>query len=143
MCACVLALVAAIAGCTGSAPKVESVGVTRAAPQSGAEALEFTLNLRSDNADGVPLRTVDYTLDIDGRRVFSGVRSAEATVPAKGAQSVRLPAAFEGVELRPGTRYRLSGSYTYVLPGAFAEALFDSGVRVPSASFAAEGEIAQ
>lgn len=134
---------AALTGCSGSAPKVDSVGVSRGAAKSDAEALEFTLNMRNDNADGVPLRTVDYTLDIDGRRVFSGIRSAEATVPAKGEQVVRLPAAFEGVQLRPGTRYRLSGSYTYVLPGAFAEALFDSGVRVPSASFAAEGEITQ
>ncbi len=150
-----LALSAALAGCSGSAPKVESVGVSRGAAvpaaaastpgvgSGGADSLEFTLNLRNDNPDGVPLRVVDYTVEIDGQQVFSGTRSAEATVPARGVQSMRLPAAFEGVELRPGAKYRLSGSYTYVLPGAFAEALFDSGVRVPSASFAAEGELAQ
>ena len=139
-----LALLALGACSSYSAPKVENVGVS--APStgaSGATAVVFDLNVRNDNDEGLPLRVVDYTLEIDGKRVFAGTRSAEATAPAKGVQRVRLPAAFEGSELRPGARYRLSGSFTYVIPGAFAEALFDSGVRVPSASFAAEGEIAQ
>jgi LEA14-like dessication related protein len=132
-------------GCSSySAPVVESVGASspRIADEGSGVVVDFDVNLRNKNDEGLPLRTVDYTLDLDGQRVFRGTRSAEATVPATGTQRVELPVSFPAEKMRPGAKYRLTGTMTYVIPGAFAEALFDSGVRVPSMSFAAEGELA-
>jgi hypothetical protein len=38
-------------------------------------------------------------------------------------------------------KYRLSGNVQYVTPGAFAEVLFDTGVRRPKTAFVQEGTI--
>ncbi|HMN40621.1 MAG TPA: LEA type 2 family protein [Phycisphaerales bacterium] len=134
-------------GCESYSAPVLSVA--KAAPtertQDGA-AMLFTLDARNDNDDPLPLREVEYRVDLNGREVFHGSRSAEATLRRLGIQQLSLPAA---VPITPDTagvvngpvRYRLSGSMYYITPGRLAETLFDAGVRKPSVSFDFEGEI--
>jgi len=106
----------------------------------------FTLDARNENEDGLPLRTVEYRLDLNGREVFSGTRSAESTLRRLGTQQLKLPAV---VSITPETQafvtgqthYRLTGSLYYVTPGRLAETLFDSGVHTPSVGFTFEGDI--
>ncbi len=108
-------------------------------------ALDVLVNVTNDNDEGLPLRDVTYTVEVGGVRVFSGTRSAEASVPAHGSQLVRLPASVPTQvwtsAAAGGSSFRVAGSMTYVTPGAFAEALFDAGVRVPSMGFSASGEL--
>lgn len=136
-----------VVGCESySAP---ALSVAKAEPtertQDGA-AMLFTLDARNDNDDPLPLREVEYRVDLNGREVFHGSRSAEATLRRLGIQQLSLPAS---VPITPDTagvvngpvRYRLSGSMYYITPGRLAETLFDSGVHKPSVSFAFEGDI--
>ncbi len=108
-------------------------------------AMNFTLDAYNENDIALPLRDVTYSVLIDGEEVFRGTRSAEATLRRRGVQQIRLPAVIAldpGEPVPTGTReYRLRGSVTYVTPGKIAELLFDTGVRVPTASFETEGEI--
>jgi hypothetical protein len=148
--ACLLA-VAAIGllggGCQSYTPP--TLSVSRAEPLEHTPdgcSMVFTIDARNDNEDALPLRTVEYRLDLNGSEVFHGTRSAEATLRRLGAQQLKLPAV---VALTPQTQplasgkahYRLSGSMYYITPGRLAETLFDAGVHMPSVAFLFEGEI--
>ena len=143
----VLAFGALGAGCESYSSPVLSV--SKAEPTERTPdgcAMLFTLDARNDNDEPLPLRTVEYRVDLNGREVFAGTRSAEATLRRLGTQQLRLPAV---VVLTPETQslaagmahYRLTGSMYYVTPGRLAETLFDSGVHTPSVGFEFEGDI--
>lgn len=134
-------------GCGYSAPKlsVSEAHATERTPDG--LAMVFTIEARNDNTDALPLRNVEYSLELNGKRVFSGTRSAEATIRRLGTQSFSLPAvvnlpANPGFESLSGpAQYRLVGSVQYVTPGQLAEVLFDAGVRVPKVGFSGDGQI--
>ena len=142
-----LALAPALVGCESYSAPVLSMAKAQPLERTpdGCSML-FTLDARNDNEEALPLRTVEYRLDLNGREVFSGTRSAEATLRRQGTQQLRLPAM---VALTPDTptfaggvaKYHLTGSIYYVTPGRLAETLFDSGVHTPSVSFAFDGDI--
>lgn len=143
----ILSLALLLGGCESySAPLLS---MSRAEPTERTPdgcAMLFTLDARNENEDALPLRTVEYRLDLNGREVFVGTRSAESTLRRLGTQQLKLPAV---VSLTPDTQslvsgqshYRLTGSLYYVTPGRLAETLFDSGVHTPSIGFAFEGDI--
>lgn len=143
--AILLALASALGACTDySSPKlgVESARATERTPDGAA--VVFVLSAENENDVALPLRTVEYALALDGQNVFSGTRSAEATLRRKGVQQIVLPATVRtdgGASVSGVSRYRLSGRVYYVTPGQLAEVLFDAGVRTPSAEFAFDGEI--
>jgi hypothetical protein len=150
--AAILAVLAAIlGGCASYRAPEFSVTEARAGARSndGVEMF-FTLDARNDNDVALPLRDVKYRVELDGRTVFSGTRSAEATLRRLGTQKITLPAVVRLDENAPeGARtggatlpYRISGTVTYVTPGQIAEILFDTGVRVPTVGFEGEGQIA-
>lgn len=140
-------LASALGACTAySSPKlgVESARATERTPDGAA--VVFVLSAENENDVALPLRTVEYALALDGRSVFTGTRSAEATLRRKGVQQIVLPATVQtggegGGEVSGMVRYRLSGRVFYVTPGQLAEVLFDAGVRTPSAEFTFEGDI--
>lgn len=135
-------------GCESlSSPKL---AVANAAPTERTDegaAMVFAIDARNDNDVALPLRTVEYSVDLDGRRVFTGTRSAEATLRRRGSQQFVLPAVVNLTDpanagIADGVRrYTLTGQVYYVTPGQLAEVLFDAGVRTPSESFNFEGEI--
>ena len=133
-------------GCqSAEPPRLEHASARVTERTSQGVAMSFTLDAYNDNEIPLPLRDVNYTVSIDGKEVFRGVRSAEATLRRKGVQQLTLPAviALDPGELGPAgvQEFRVRGSMTYVTPGKIAELLFDSGVRVPSVGFATEGQI--
>lgn len=141
-----LAIASLAGGCasyTAPAMKIADARVTDRSAEG--LALAFTIEAENVNDEALPLHAATYSLEIDGQRVFSGVRSAEATLRRRGSQQFILPAGIPSsvlASINAGTaRYRLSGNVEYVVPGAFAEVLFDTGVRRPEASFADEGSI--
>jgi hypothetical protein len=137
---------ALLAGCSGPAPtfRVLDIEVSDESPQ--ATVVTVTLEGENRGEEALPLRDVRYTLSLDGRPVFSGVRSAEATLPAGGVERVRLPVAITAEQAGgplTGTQrpYSLSGSVQYLSSGSIAEVLFDSGLRQPTASFSESGSL--
>jgi LEA14-like dessication related protein len=139
---------ATLAGCQSYSAPTLSAAEAHATERTGdGAAMRFTLDARNDNDVSLPLRRVEYTVELNGRQVFSGTRSAEATLRRKGTQQIELPAVVrldnqQNADLVSGTvRYRLAGDMYYVTPGQLAEVLFDAGVRTPSASFSIEGDI--
>ncbi len=149
--ACGIALFTLLAACSSAgAPAFRSpepvAAAAKVTERSGEGiVVEFTLVAENRGPEPLPLRTVSYALDIDGRRVFRGVRSAEATVRRYGRQVLTLPAVIPiapGEPAPTGVRaYALRGEVTYVTPGALAEVLFDAELRQPTTSFRMDGTI--
>lgn len=113
-----------------------------AATTDEAVVLSYTLEARNAGQTELPLRMVDYALEIDGVRVFRGRRSAEATLSRQNVQQIELPVPIRWADLPEGeVEYRFSGSLGYTLPGIFVEALFDAGLYRPAVDFELEGTL--
>ncbi len=143
-----LALVLAVVGCGHTPPTFEVVGARLAERTDDGVVLHFDLDATNTNQDELPLEVANYSLSIDGKRVFTGRRSPEATLRRFGTQRITLPAAIpledpaEGDALTTGLhRYRLEGSITYLAPGVLADVLFDARVYRPSTRFRDQGQI--
>ncbi|MDX2116450.1 MAG: LEA type 2 family protein [Planctomycetota bacterium] len=144
-----LPLLCSLASCGGyTAPNlvVEDAAVT----EQTAEGVVVTFRVRAENrnAEPLPMRTVRYSFSMGGSNSFTGTRSAEATIPRFGTQTITLPVALklgEGGDLAQipdqPVAYTLAGNVEYELPGSIAEVLFDTGIRVPTAAFAERGEL--
>jgi hypothetical protein len=111
-------------------------------------ALRFAIDLENPNDEPLELRRFDYALVLDGKPVFTGRRSAETTLAARGRGTLALPAVvpFERAGWVDGhppraAAYTISGRLQYLTPGKIAEALLDLGVRRPSAAFSGKGEL--
>lgn len=141
-----LALALLVGGCTTyQAPKLT---VREAAISSVTEegmVVEFTIDAENANDVELPLVVVSYRLTLNGREVFRGVRSPEASLRRLGTQQIVLPAVINIDEstdaLEPPIEYRLEGRLTYITPGSIAQLLFDSGVRRPRARFRSTGTL--
>lgn len=142
----------ALTGCSNFAPPAVRVVDARVIEQTEhGIAVDFVMEGVNANSEEIPLQVVRYSLAIDGERVFTGERMAEATLRRFGSQTFVLPVAAtwdnlpadraEGDDSPRVRRYRLSGSLQYIAPGALAEVFFDTGVRRPSVRFAAEGDL--
>lgn len=137
----VLLPVALLWGCV-TRPTARVEAAEAALTTEEAVVLSFSVVAQNDGETELPLRMVDYTLVIDGRRVFRGRRSAEATLSRKNEQRVDLPVPVKWELLPEGTsNYRLSGRLGYTLPGIFWRAMFDSGIYRPTADFELEGTL--
>lgn len=139
----VLCIAPCIAGCASFSPP--DVGVTQVRiteRTEDGELLLITLEARNPNDQLLPLRDITYRLEADGRRVFAGRRSAEATVGRAGVQTISLPAAIPiGQAVQQGSRFTVSGQITYLSPGPLAEVLFDVGLLRPTVGFRGTGVI--
>jgi hypothetical protein len=146
-------LVIAAANCLGPAGcstykdpelSVAAAEITERSPEGAV--ISFTVSAANPNPDALPLKDASYTLELNGKVVFSATRSAESTLRRLGTQKFVLPAAVPASELAEFesgglVTYRLSGTLQYVTPGALAELLFDTGVRQPDVSFSQTGQI--
>ncbi len=106
-----------------------------------AHVLMFTVEGENPNREAMPLRTVRYSLAVDGRRVFQGDRSAQATLPPFGKQRFEVPAVVLGPYSYEGVSYRFGGTVEYLEPGTIAEILFDSNVRRSRGGFEERGRL--
>ena len=105
-----------------------------------AVVLNYTVIAANDSETELPLRMVDYSMEIDGRRVFSGRRSAEATLSRKSEHSIELPVPVRWEDVPQGEgRVRLRGRLGYTLPGIFLEAMYDARLYRPTVEFEYEG----
>ena len=134
-------------GCGYAAPALRITDARATERTPDGLAMLFTVEARNENIEALPLRDVDYSVELNGRRVFVGTRSAEATIRRLGAQTFTLPAVVNlhsdpsFADISGPVSYRVAGSLRYVTPGQLAEVLFDSGVHVPSVGFSGDGQI--
>lgn len=133
------------AGCASYAPPSLVVAEARPRDQTSAGVvLDFAIDATNPNPVELPLKEVRYTLTLDGREVFRGVRSPEASLRRLGTQRFHIPAAvpFAGAPPAVPARYTLRGEVLYITPGQLAQALFDIKVRRPTVGFHGEGTVA-
>lgn len=130
-----------LGGCvTRPTASVEASQATEATDE--AIVLTFTVVARNRGETELPLRMVDYKLVVDGKRVFRGRRSAEATLSRQDEQRIELPVPVKWEDMPQGeSSYRLSGEFAYTLPGIFWQAMFDAGLYRPGADFELEGTL--
>lgn len=139
--AALLACLTLLAGCA-TRPTATVEPSEGAVTTDEAAVLTYTVVARNTGETELPLRMVDYTLEIDGRRVFKGRRSAEATLSRQNIQRIDLPVPVKWEDFPEGeARYRLHGRLGYTLPGIFVRAMFDAGLYRPSVDFELEGTL--
>jgi hypothetical protein len=140
----VLPALASLAGCTGYAPprlEVTDARIVETSPD--ATVVRFTFEAENPNESELPLREIRYSVWIEGREVFGGIRSPESTLRRLGAQSFTIPAVIAAAEApAPAASYTIEGTLVYITPGSFAQVLFETGVRRPSVGFRHEGTLA-
>ncbi|MEL7474431.1 MAG: LEA type 2 family protein [Planctomycetota bacterium] len=128
-----------------AAPQISVADARVAERTSQGVVIDFTLDAVNTNEVELPLKSIEYALYLDGRRVFDGARQPEATLRRFGTQQIRVPAAFslDRVEDPTGSEipYRLEGKVVYLTPGELADVAFDARVYRPSVSFSDRGRI--
>jgi hypothetical protein len=136
-----LVVLAPLVGCSSVSPPHVSVGEARVSQSEAGSLLLIELNTENPNREPLPLREVRYSVDVNGTRVFEGLRSAESTLRRYGTRTIVLP-----VSLPPGSPgYVTSGTYSvrgelmYKEPGALAQTLLDAEIVDPTVSFSGEG----
>src|ERR1051326_568555 len=98
----VLALVVgAGGGCSSySAPTLRVSGVKVKERTEAGGGLDFALEATNRNEIELPLREVRYSVTLDGKPVFSGVRSPEASLRRLGVQTIHVPAVVAAGDVR-------------------------------------------
>jgi len=142
-----LAITLASAGCSSYRKPTIVVG-DALITETSAEAIRLDVGLDLANSNAVPLELIEfkYTAIVDGRRAFTGRRSAQATLAPESSTQVTIPIIIrldrmEWTRLPPTARWSVSGRLLYVQPGEIAEILLDTGVRRPKVSFSGRGEV--
>ncbi len=128
-------------GCS-SHPEPRAVAEAAHVRQTGPTGSLLDISVRAANfgPEPLPLVAVRYRVYLDGREVFEGTRSAEATLSRFGERSLRLPAVTTDP---PGSQWRVEGTIEYVPPGAFARALTELGLARRTLRFEGSGTFAR
>ncbi len=135
-----------LSGCGVKSPRVTLSEVTLGEVTDEGFIINFNLTLANPNPETLELYRVKYDVAVDGRPAYHGLRSAEASVSARGEVTIRVPAVvlyddIGGDHVPTSLDYALSGRLWYLSPGELAEVLFDAGVQRPSVAFVAAGTL--
>ncbi len=113
-------------------PRVNLVGLQLVSMELFEQRYQVRLRLKNPNAYELPIKGIDFRLDINGQAFADGVSNRSVTVPAYGEQVIALEVSsnliqvFRQLQLleksrSPGFEYRINGSV----------AVGDSGRRLP------------
>lgn len=143
-----------LVGCATSTrpPAVDVTGVELRDVTEEGFVVDVLLRLQNPNNAPLQLTVFRYALGVEGREVYDGRWSAEATLSAGGESATVVPAVVRFDRLPPALgagpgalpeafAYRLEGELEYLAPGTLSEILFDAGVRRPSVDFASRGRL--
>jgi len=133
----------ALTGCSSTRPP--GISVVSAQPRERTDAaatVGLTLRLQNPNNQPLELLEFDYSVEVDGKQVYRGTRSAQMTLARQSTREVELPAVipFQRLGWNPpavpaAAQVKVRGTLRYLLPGTFAQTLFDIGVRRPRVGF--------
>ena len=117
-------LAAGAVGCGHRSPGVTVGAVTLGDSSDEALVLQFQLDLVNRGSEPLRLREFRYQLWVDGKPVFQGRRTAEATLGAGATRRMGVPAVLRYDRMgwtatdRPAEiPYTMSGSLLYISPG--------------------------
>ena len=131
-----------LGGCSKAIPpSFEAIGVQEIERNDERSVIAFTIRATNPNSEPIPLRSVRYSVTIDGDTVFEGVRSPETTLHKYDSSEFSLPAVIPVGYLRGSIDYELLGSVQYIPPGRLSEVLFDAEIKVPEAPLEIFGNI--
>jgi hypothetical protein len=136
-------LCVALAGCSTQPPRISVQSAALTDRTDAGMVVNFTMLADNPNSEALPLRDASYTVWLGDKPVFSGVRSAQATVARFGTQTFTLPAAVPAAQapFAGNQSFRIAGKVKYLVPGALAETLFDVHVVRPSTDFRGSGVV--
>lgn len=131
-----------LSGCATGPTLSEPKAVIGAKAERGS-VIQVAVDIQNPGDEPLPLRFVEYSVDVVGQPAlsFKGVRSAEATLPAKGSHRLVLPASFPSGADLTGAKFRVSGSVGYIEPGQVAKVLYEYGLSRPSVGFSGAGTV--
>jgi hypothetical protein len=136
--ACGVAL--ALAACS-TPPGIRVTGVD--VVERSEQTSEVAVRLEIQNPTGVPIRldTWDYSLQVRGRTVYSGVWVAAITVPPESRILTAIPAVIPNSDT-PGAdaAWSVNGWIRYLEPTRFSQMLYDLGLNRPSTLFDGRGQ---
>jgi hypothetical protein len=114
--------------------QVAAVRVVESSDVAGRYMIYVTLT--NPNNIALPIEASDYSLTVAGK-TYKGDTPPQATVPASGSITVKLPAVIPGGG--GGGQYDVSGGLTLHPPGQIKQILYDIGVPMPQARFSGKG----
>ncbi len=125
-------------------PRVSVVGATVTESTDRAASIDIALALANPNDEPLPLIEFDYTVSLNGKRMYEGRQAALATLSKGAERTLTVPAVVftSETDWRPGAtaaaEVAITGTLRYRTPGTFADLLFDIGVRKPKVHFAGQ-----
>jgi len=134
---------AGLGGCAWTkAPSARVVDARVTSETQEGAVLSFVIEASNRNDKELPLGRAKYSVWVDGKKVFSGTRDAQAGIRRHGSQRFELPTPILAADLpsAPAT-VRISGRVTYAEFEQIARVLHDIGVRNPKVSFRDERTI--
>ena len=153
MMAVILPVAAAMGGCqdTGEkrhffdlvdAPKVSVEKVELLDESDQGVRVAVTVKMTNSNDVPLPMTIANYSVHLSGMGEYRGDQRPQATIPAKGEQRFVLTAAMAKSPGQTPATYRAGGNIEYRPPGEFRMLLTESGVPLPTVSFADSGDLA-
>ena len=133
-----------LAGCQKAmAPTFTAVGVREVERSNERAVIEFVIEAKNPNREAIPLQQIRYTVTINGKEVFTGLRSSEVSLHTYATQVFTLPAVLpiSSISAQGEVSYSLVGTAQYIPPGRLAEVLFDADLKVPEATIDLSGTI--
>ncbi len=133
----------AIASLTSIKNPTAKVTAVELAEQSAQGAVvRVTVQIENTNGVALPIITNQYTFVVAGMKPFVFLDKPKRTLPGRRMQTLELVAAFDtGGKDVTGAAYRVSGKLEYQPPGQIRRIMTDSGIPLPSVSYAASGKI--
>jgi LEA14-like dessication related protein len=121
--------------------EVTSVELEEQTEQGGR--VVATVRLANPNDVVLPVAKAHYTVQVEGAERFRFTTVPSVAMPAKGGQTVTLPAAFkrDGGRSLAGRAYTVDGHVTYRPAGEVEAVLFGSGWPLPRTGFHREGTL--
>ncbi len=113
-------------------PRVNLVGLRLVSVELFEQRYQVRLRVKNPNAFELPIRGIDFQLDINGEAFADGISNQSVTVPAYGERLIALEVSSSLMQVfrqlqsldssrSPGLKYRIDGSV----------AIGDSGQRLP------------
>ena len=125
-------------GCSTRAPIAAYQHAVATELNSDARSFGAVFKVSNTNNEPIELLLYEYSVSVDGARVFTGLHEAKLTVPRWSAIESTIPIVIptSAIKSKQG-EWRLSGTLSYIESDAFADTLMKAGFSKPSTSISA------
>jgi LEA14-like dessication related protein len=130
-------------GCASVTPPTAEVTNIRATDTSpDGTRFVVTVLLTNPNEEALPLRSVHYSLGVQGLGDYTGSDLPNRTLPSHGVQTVEFPAAIPGNQGEvKGRPVKVTAEIKYQPPGEIRQLMLESGIPLPTVSVEKTGRV--